>query len=52
MKRSWTTILLFSGLIGLLVVLGLLQYRWQTQIIANESDRMHKRAQGEAERFA
>ena len=52
MKRSISTILLIAGLAGLLVLLGILQYRWQTQIAENESDRMHKRTQMEAERFA
>lgn len=52
MKRSWTTIVLFAGLIGLLVLLGALQYQWQTQISQNESERMHKRVQEEADRFA
>jgi signal transduction histidine kinase len=52
MKRSWTTILLFAALTGLLVLLGVLQYRWQTQIAENEGERMHKRVQDEADRFA
>src|SRR5260221_569100 len=52
MKRSWTTILLFAGLFGLLVVLGVFQYRWQAQLGDNEGERMHKRTQEEADRFA
>ncbi|MEP7076962.1 MAG: HAMP domain-containing sensor histidine kinase [Acidobacteriota bacterium] len=52
MNRSWTTILIFAGLFGLLVVLGVLQYRWQTQIAANDGERMHKQTQDEADRFA
>jgi hypothetical protein len=49
MNRSWTTILLIAGLAVLLALLGVLQYRWQTQITENESERMHKRTQAEAE---
>lgn len=52
MKRSWSTILLIGGLVGLLAVLGVLQYRWQTQIGENEGDKMHKRLQEETDRFA
>ena len=52
MNRSWTTILIFAGLFGLLIVLGVLQYRWQTQIAENDGERMHKQTQDEADRFA
>ncbi|MGH9818893.1 MAG: sensor histidine kinase [Pyrinomonadaceae bacterium] len=52
MKRSWTTILLIAGLVCLLVGLGVLQYRWQTQITENQSERLHKSTQDEADRFA
>ncbi|MEP6847967.1 MAG: HAMP domain-containing sensor histidine kinase [Acidobacteriota bacterium] len=52
MNRSWTTILIFAALFGLLVALGVLQYRWQTQIAANDGERMHKQTQDEADRFA
>ena len=52
MRRSWSTILLFSGLIGLLVLLGVLQYRWQKQISASESEKMQKRLQEQTARFA
>src|SRR5437773_6489424 len=52
MKRAWTTILLFAGLVLLLGLLGSLQYRWQTQISDSEREKMHKRAQEETSRFA
>src|SRR5215475_7355802 len=52
MKRSWTTILLFSGLLGLLIILGAMQYRWQTQISENDRERTRKFAQEDASRFA
>ncbi len=52
MKRSWTTILLTAGLVGLLVLLGGLQYRWLTQISQSESEKAHKTVQVTAERFA
>src|SRR2546430_7434729 len=52
MERSWTSILLIAGLIGLLVLLGGLQYRWQTDIGKSDSERAHKTVQMNAERFA
>lgn len=52
MTRSRTTFLLFAGLIGLLVLLGLLQYRWQSQISASETEKLHKEIQEETTRFA
>jgi signal transduction histidine kinase len=50
--RSRTTFLLFAGLIGLLILLGLLQYRWQSQISASETEKLHKQIQEETTRFA
>src|SRR3954469_21474710 len=50
--RSSITILLFSGLILLLVALGALQYRWQSQISESQREKMHKMAQENAGRFA
>lgn len=52
MKRSWTMILSTAGLVTLLVILGALQYRWQTQIAENEGDRMRRRVQEDVSRFA
>ena len=52
MKRSWTTILLVTGLIVLIVLLGGLQYRWMTKIADSESEKAHKQVQETTERFA
>lgn len=52
MKTSWTTTLLIAGLVGLLVLLGGLQYGWLSQINASENEKAHKRAQEQADRFA
>ena len=52
MKRSWVTYLLVTGLLTLLVVLGVLQYRGLTQINRTESEKAHARVQEQADRFA
>jgi signal transduction histidine kinase len=52
MKRSWGTYLLVGGLIGLLALLALLQYRGLIQISASESEKAHKRVQEETDRYA
>jgi signal transduction histidine kinase len=52
MMRSWATISLICGLASLLVVLGAVQYGWQLQISENEREKMHKRVQDQANRFA
>ncbi len=52
MNRSWTTILTVAALVGLLALLGGLQYRWLSQINASESEKAHKRLQELADRFA
>jgi signal transduction histidine kinase len=52
MRRSWTLLLLIAGLAGLLVVLGVLQYRWQTRISADDGEKLTKSAQDEVSRFA
>ena len=44
--------MLIVGLVGLLVLLGGLQYRWQSQISVSESEKTQKRMLGQAERFA
>lgn len=51
-KRSWSTILLVVSSVGLLALLGALQYRWLSQINATESEKAHKLLQDQAERFA
>lgn len=52
MKRSWFSIIIFVGLIGLLVVLAVVQYRWQT--VASEADRekIQVRVNADVHRFA
>ncbi|HEY2866305.1 MAG TPA: histidine kinase dimerization/phospho-acceptor domain-containing protein, partial [Pyrinomonadaceae bacterium] len=52
MRRSYFTILLTVSLSVLLVVLGVLQYRWQSEISTNEAQRLHKLVQENAGRFA
>ena len=52
MKRSWTTIVLVGGLVGLLVLLGGLQYRWLSQISRSDNEKAHIEVQDEAQRFA
>ncbi|HYJ91316.1 MAG TPA: HAMP domain-containing sensor histidine kinase [Pyrinomonadaceae bacterium] len=52
MKRSWTTMGLIAGLGVLLGFLGVLQYRWQSEISENEAQRMHRAVQERASRFA
>ncbi len=52
MKRSWVTYLLVAGLLTLLTILGVLQYRGLTQINKTESEKAHARVQEQADRFA
>ena len=52
MRRSWTTIVLIGGLAVLLVVLGILQYRWLSQISVADGEKAHKLVKEQAERFA
>lgn len=52
MKRSWFSIFLVVGLIGLLVLLGLLQYRWLSRISESDREKMQKRVQTDTERFS
>ncbi len=51
MKRSWLTYLMIGGLAVLLVVLGLLQYRWMTQISASDGEKAKVRVQDQANRL-
>jgi len=51
-KRSWTTFLVVGALAALLVVLAMLQYRWQSQIAVGNAESMQKRLQDDANRFA
>lgn len=52
MKRSWITYLLVAGLLTLLAILGVLQYRGLTQINRTEREKAHQRVQEQADRFA
>src|SRR4051794_1864517 len=52
MKRSWTSILAVCGFIGLLVVLGVLQYRWLSQVSEAEVERQQRRLNSDTEKFA
>lgn len=52
MNRSWLTYLMIGGLAVLLVALGLLQYRWMTQISASDGEKAKVRAQDQANRLA
>ncbi len=52
MKRSWLTYLMIGGLAVLLVALGLLQYRWMTQISASDGEKAKVRAKDQADRLA
>jgi signal transduction histidine kinase len=52
MKRSWFPIFLVAGLIGLLALLGVLQYQWLSKISENDKERMQKRLEVDTQRFA
>ena len=52
MRRNYNTFVLAVGVAVMLLVLGVLQYRWQSEIAENEAMRMRKMAQEEAGRFA
>ena len=52
MKRSWFPILLVVGLLGLLVLLAGLQYRWLGQISDAERESLQRRLQTDTVRFA
>lgn len=52
MRRSWFPSLLVIGLLGLLVVLATLQYRWLDQISQAERERLQRNLQSDTVRFA
>src|SRR6476620_9833908 len=52
MNRSWISILMVAGLLGLLVLLATLQYQWLGQISANERERLQSRLETDTRRFA
>lgn len=52
MKRSWFPLILIVGLLGLLVLLAALQYKWLGQISDGERDRMKALLQSNTQHFA
>lgn len=52
MKRSLETNLVIGGLALLLMILGAMQYHWQTQISENEAEKMQDRVQEDVDRFS
>lgn len=52
MKRSWFSTFMVFGLLGLLVLLGILQFQWLTRISEGDKERMQKRLLTDTERFA
>jgi signal transduction histidine kinase len=52
MNRSWTTIALTLGLVGLLGVFGVFQYRWQVQVSEADGEKAKKQVREQADRFA
>ncbi len=52
MKRSWHIYVMIGGLAILLVALGLLQYRWMTQISASDGEKAKVRVKDQADRLA
>lgn len=52
MRRSWFPILLVIGLLGLLVLLATLQYRWLGQISDAERERLQRTVEADTARFA
>ncbi|MEZ5426616.1 MAG: HAMP domain-containing sensor histidine kinase [Pyrinomonadaceae bacterium] len=52
MKRTWFPLILIVALLGLLVLLAGLQYKWLGQISDAESVRLHERLKDDTRRFA
>jgi signal transduction histidine kinase len=52
MKRSWFSILTVAVLLGLLVLLAALQYKWLGQISDREREHLHMRLDSDTKRFA
>jgi signal transduction histidine kinase len=52
MKRSWFSILTVAVLLGLLVLLAALQYKWLGQISDREREHLAMRLEGDTRRFA
>lgn len=52
MKRSWISILIVAGVIGVLTLFVGLQYRWLTEVSAADRERMQKRVETDTARLA
>src|SRR5688500_9144542 len=52
MKRTWLSVLIVAGTLGLLTLFLGLQYRWLTDVSEAERERMQKRVETDAARFA
>lgn len=52
MRRPWISILAVCGFVGLLVLLGALQYRWLSQASEADLEKQQKRLASDTERFA
>lgn len=52
MRKAWISFISVGALLGLLILLGTLQYFWLGQIGENERDRLQKRLQTDAQNFA
>jgi signal transduction histidine kinase len=52
MKRTWLSIVVVAGILGLLTLFVGLQYKWLTKVSVAERERMQKRVETDASRFA
>ena len=52
MKRSWTSALVIGGVLLLLTLFLGLQYKWLSEVSEAERERMQKRVENDASRFA
>lgn len=52
MRKAWISFVAVGALLGLLILLGVLQYLWLGQIGETERDRLQKRLQTDAQNFA
>jgi len=52
MKRSWFLFISIAGLAALFVLLGVLQYNWLSRVSDADAEKMQKRLNSDAERFA
>ena len=52
MKRTWVSIILVTGILGLLTLFLGLQYKWLSEVSVAERERMQKRIEADTTRFA